>query len=120
MTESFNPIWSKDRRKELRKRTTIEEVMLWEFLKARKLLGEKFRRQHGIGPYIADFYCPRIKLVIELDGDVHKNTVEYDTERNAYLKGVGCKVLRFSNELIQKEIDRVLEFIRSEIVASSF
>ena len=99
---------------------TVEEIMLWDFLKEKKLDGERFRRQCGIGSYIVDFYCARMKLVIEVDGDVHKDTIEYDAERDAYLTGAGCKVLRFSNKQVRDRVYDVIESIRSEIATSPF
>jgi very-short-patch-repair endonuclease len=120
MSDEFNPTWSKDRRRELRKRLTVEETMLWDFLKNRQLLREKFRRQCGLGSYIVDFYCPRLHLVIEVDGNVHEETKEYDAERDAYLQGMGCRVIHFSAYEIREHIQKVLERIRSEIASSSF
>lgn len=94
--------------------------MLWDFLKNRQLQGEKFRRQCGLGPYIADFYCARIKLVVEVDGSIHNETKEYDAERDAYLTGTGCRVLHVPAREIREHLQNVLESIRSEIASSSF
>src|SRR3989338_7207642 len=69
-----------ERRKILRKNQTKEEIILWDSLKDKKL-GSKFRRQHSMGPYILDFYCTNKKLAIELDGNQHKDAIEYDKER---------------------------------------
>ena len=118
MNRLFNPSWSKDRRRELRQEETAEEKRLWSFLRAGKLEGNKFRRQCGIGPYIADFCCTGARLVIELDGGIHKQTVEYDHERDAYLIGAGYRVIRFSNEQVRDNVDAVLAVVRSEINSS--
>jgi len=104
------------RRKELRNNSTQQEIMLWIRLKNSQL-GYKFRRQHSIGGYIVDFYCPIRKLVIEIDGSQHyeKNAVEYDAVRSNYLEGLNLKILRFSNGDINANIEGVLMKIRSEL-----
>ena len=105
----------KDRRKELRKSPTPAEAVLWELLKTKQLNGKKFRRQHSIGHFIVDFYCPTHKLVIELDGKIHDFSEEYDKERDAILKAYGYTVLRFKNEMVFTEPDRILEEIERYI-----
>ena len=100
-----------DRRKLLRNRPTAAEEKLWYVLKS-KQTGFKFRRQHSIGPFIVDFYCPKFKLVIELDGDSHFMTKEktlYDQQREQYLKSLGMIVLRFVDTEIFESIDQVWE-----------
>ena len=84
----------------LRKRTTEAEQKLWALLRNRQLNGKKFRRQHAIANYIADFYCHECKLVIELDGNFHKRieAKEYDHWRTVSLHEMGVSVLRFWNE----------------------
>lgn len=71
MTRIYNRAVYKTRRKELRNNPTKTEKILWAFLKGKKLSGYKFRRQYGVGKYIVDFYCPQMKLAIELDGEMH-------------------------------------------------
>ena len=71
MTLLFNKSSEKNKRKRLRNNATIAEKILWEELKGSKLLGYKFRRQYGVGPFVVDFYCPRLKLAIEVDGSYH-------------------------------------------------
>jgi len=107
-----------DKRKELRNSGTPAEASLWKMLKNKQIEGLKFRRQHNIGPYIIDFYCPQVKLAIELDGEVHANSAatDYDEKRTIYLENeAGVTVLRFENcivfshpELIMKAI---VEFV---------
>ena len=94
---------------------TPQELKLWFYLKSKKL-GVKFRRQHGIGPYIADFYCKEKNLVIELDGSTHKNEKEYDKGRNDYMETLGLKVLRFWNGEIDKNIEEILKIIRKNLL----
>ncbi len=103
-----------ERRKQLRKQSTPEEYKLW-FLLKNKNLGVKFRRQHGIGPYIVDFYCKEKNLIIELDGSQHLENQDYDKERSNYLNVLGLKVLRFWNNEINTNMEGVLIKINSEL-----
>ena len=95
---------------ELRKRTTEAEQKLWTLLRNRQLKGKKFRRQHAIAYYIADFYCHECKLAIELDGNFHrrKEVQEYDRSRTAVLNEIGITVLRFWNEQVISDPENVL------------
>ena len=104
----------KDRRIELRKNQTKAEEMLWWYLRGQKL-GVKFKRQHGIGGYIADFYCANKKLVIELDGNVHesKEAREYDEVRDKHFKELGFTTIRFWNDEVENNIREVLEKIKN-------
>lgn len=79
--------------------------------------GYKFRRQHSVGAYILDFYCPSEKLSIELDGDSHftDDAIEYDRERTAYLNALNIRVLRFLNSDVYDNLDVVCERILEEI-----
>lgn len=110
----YNPLWSNDRRKELRNNATGSEKILWQFLRGNQT-GMKFRRQAGIGPYIVDFYCPKQKLVIELDGSVHNSAhaKEYDQIRTEYLQTLDIRVLRFTNDRIDSDIHGVLHEIQN-------
>ncbi len=95
----FNKKWSKSQRSELRSNSTVTEVLFWMKIRNKKLNGLKFRRQHGIGKYIVDFYCPKIKLVIELDGAYHNTNIviSKDIVRDNFLKGLGITVFRYPN-----------------------
>jgi very-short-patch-repair endonuclease len=84
------------------------EKRLWQLLRARQLNGYKFRRQHPIGPFIADFYCAESRLVVELDGDSHEDRVAYDQKRTAFLEGQANRVLRIVNTDVCENIDSVL------------
>jgi len=103
-------------RKELRNNPTKAESMLWKALQKKQLEGRKFRRQHSLGNYIVDFFCPQEKLVIELDGQVHNNSVnkEYDFKRTQQLQEFGFRVLRFENYLVFEQLDMVLDAIKME------
>jgi|SRR5690606_7274826 len=109
----FNRLPNKSRRQALRANLTEPEHRLWQALRGRQL-GVKFRRQHGIGPYIADFYCPERSMVIELDGDSHFNTeaMAYDQERDLFMTSNNLQVIRFTNSQIMQELQEVLEVVR--------
>ncbi len=90
--------------KDLRRRATDTEGMLWSLLRRKNLDGFRFRRQQPIGPYIADFFCSAAKLIVELDGGQHgePDNLEYDAARTAFLNGLGYRVLRITNyDLLQ-------------------
>ena len=107
----------KSRRKELRNNSTPAEKQLWSVLQHSNLGGYKFRRQHSVGAYILDFYCPSECLAVELDGDSHftDEAIEYDRERTAYLNALGIKVLRFLNTDVYDNLNAVCERILEEI-----
>jgi very-short-patch-repair endonuclease len=104
-----------EKAKKLRSRETVAEKRLWECLKENKLLGFRFKRQHPIADYIADFYCHRARLVVELDGDYHQNQIEYDNNRTAVMNEFGLKVIRFKNEEVLTNINSVTERILFEL-----
>jgi len=94
--------------KELRQSQTPAEQILWECLRAKRLNGAKFRRQHNIGQYIVDFYCHAAQLVIEVDGGIHEQQKERDGDRDAWLNAHGFQVLRFKNEEVRENLIDVL------------
>ena len=100
-------------RRSLRNESTSAEATLWQGLKKRQLRGRKFRRQHSIGSYVVDFYCPTEKLAIELDGEVHNDSLreEYDVEREVYLRRQGIRIVRFENKDVFEDVGVVLEEI---------
>lgn len=114
MKRIHNLKYLKTYRKNLRKSLTPAEAFLWSRLQNRKLEGRKFRRQHSIGNYIADFYCPEERLVVELDGQGHFNeeAVEYDAMRTQYLNKLGIKVIRFENKMLFENLEEVLLVIK--------
>ena len=99
----------------LRVRSTDAEKILWQLLRAKRFCGLKFRRQHPINRFIADFYCDKLKLVIELDGGYHlrRDVKEYDEGREFMLKEFGLTVIRFTNEEIETDIQSVLAKIKA-------
>ena len=94
---------------------TDAERLLWSKIRSRQLKGCKFYRQKIIGNYIVDFYCPKIKLVIELDGGQHYSIegIEKDRERDEYMTNLGIKVFRFSDREVFENINVILEKIWS-------
>jgi cyclase len=105
----------------LRYNMTQAETVLWGYLKGNQL-GAKFRRQHPIGIYIADFYCHQHKLIIELDGSIHNlpNIIQNDIERQVNLELDGLKLLRFTNEQVFNNLNKVLEDINTQIKGTPF
>lgn len=100
---------------ELRQRATNSEKILWEALRGRRLNGLKFRRQHPFGPFVVDFFCCEKQLVIEVDGPIHDAQAERDLERQKLIEGTGCRVLRFSSEEVEKNLEAVLDAIRNNV-----
>ncbi|MBW4622611.1 MAG: DUF559 domain-containing protein [Cyanosarcina radialis HA8281-LM2] len=96
------------RARELRKQQTSAEELLWECLRDRRFLKAKFRRQHNIGKYIADFYCHAALLAIEVDGAVHDSQLVGDADRDEWMQSHGLKVLRFRNDEVFDELEQVL------------
>ncbi|MFQ3574490.1 MAG: endonuclease domain-containing protein [Thermodesulfovibrionales bacterium] len=111
------PKKSTDLAKNLRKRATDVEQLLWSRLRARRYEGMKFRRQHPIGKYIVDFVCLERKLIIELDGGQHAVPEETlkDKQRDAWLEKEGYTIMRFWNNEVLTNIDGVLEAIRERL-----
>ena len=108
---------SNDRRKTLRQSLTPAEALLWLNLKRSQLDGKKFRRQHSVGPYIVDFYCPESRLAVELDGDSHmtESGAEWDARRTEFLNRFNVRVIRFENREVFENIEGVLDEIRRNL-----
>ena len=101
----------RDTARRLRREQTEWEHNLWTRLRRRQLNGFKFRRQHPIGPFFADFFCPEAKLVVEIDGSQHADELALDKNRTEFLRDAGYRVLRFWNHEIRAEIDAVVQRI---------
>lgn len=95
----------------LRKQATPAEKFLWHRLRNKQLNGLKFRRQHPIGRYVVDFYCAELRLIVEVDGEIHKNQYDQDQFREDWLKAKGYFVVRFTNQQVINEIESVLRQI---------
>jgi len=104
-------------RRQLRNDMPKAEVILWSKLRRRQMMGYKFRRQFGIENYVVDFYCPELKLAVELDGDSHfiDNAPEEDRERQENIEEYGIVFLRFQNGEIYNNLDGVLMTIEEKI-----
>jgi very-short-patch-repair endonuclease len=107
----------KSTRKSLRNSLTPAEAILWKNLQRSQLDGKKFRRQHSIGRFVVDFYCPEFRIAIELDGEGHFNSfkAEYDSRRTAYMNKLHVQVLRFENRAVLDNLQGVLEAIRRSL-----
>jgi very-short-patch-repair endonuclease len=104
-------------KRKLRLEMTPAEKKLWLQLRAKQLSGFKFRRQHGIGPYIVDFYCPQKNLVIEVDGDIHaqKEQIARDKEKESYLKELGLQIIRYQNDDVLTNLKGVMEDLFKQV-----
>ena len=113
MTIHYNKNKYKTNRKRLRNNSTEAEIILWNYIKDKKLLGYKFRRQYGVDQFILDFYCTELKFAIELDGKVHldKAAIQHDENRDAYLKSFGITIFRIRNNEVYTDINLVLNKI---------
>ena len=104
-----------ERARTLRTTQTVSEGLLWSVLRARQLCGLKFRRQHPIGPWIADVACPQQMLVVEIDGGYHDKVVENDLQRQRPLESMGWKVIRFRDNDVAVDVEAVARAIAREL-----
>jgi very-short-patch-repair endonuclease len=95
----------------LRREMTVPERRLWSLLRGRRLGGIKFRRQHPVANYVADFACEQLRLIIELDGDSHTERFKYDLDRQRAIEALGYRVLRFGNDDVLNHQESVLNAI---------
>lgn len=116
LTLHFNRGSQRDKRKALRQNASDAEQRLWRHLRG-KQIGTKFRRQYSVDAYVLDFYAPRAKLAIEVDGDSHFTgaAIQYDHERTTHLNRFGIEVLRFTNLDIVENIEGVLTTIEAAV-----
>ena len=105
-------------RNTLRKKSTSAETAFWNLVKNRKFEGRKFRRQHSIGNYIVDFYCPSNKLIVELDGDSHGDysRISEDITRDNFLQSKGYTILRFENRFVFQDPEYILKQIAGKLI----
>lgn len=102
--------------RDLRNNSTLGEVLLWKQLKGRKMMGYQFMRQKPIEKYIVDFYCSKLKLVIEVDGSSHNDKVEEDMKRQNEIEKLGIRFLRFDDGIVKSQMFHVLRGIEDFIV----
>ena len=106
----------KEKARALRNKSTFTEVMLWQQLKKKQLLGYDFHRQKPIGHYIVDFYCNELNLAIEIDGSSHYGNEEYDAKRQTEIEKLGVRFLRFDDLEVRHNLDGVIKIIREWVV----
>jgi very-short-patch-repair endonuclease len=117
MTRHYNKKTEKEKRRILRKQQTFAEKVMWMQLRNRQIRGCKFRRQYSVDQFVIDFYCPELKLAVELDGDIHQlpEQMAYDIERQKYLEEFGISFIRIKNEEFfgnpNKAINRIEKLI---------
>ena len=113
----YNNSLFKERRRALRANPTDAEQVVWAHIRNRQIEQCRFRRQYSVGPYILDFYCPTIRLAIELDGKQHEEqeSALYDSEREKYLMDLDIKTIRYQNGDVMKNTKNVIENIRTHI-----
>ena len=116
MTKIFNRHNEKLKRRYLRKNVTWAEKILWQEIRNKKILRQRFLRQYRIGKYVVDFFCPKIKLAIEIDGSTHTkdDEIEYDTQRQKEIESLGIKFLRFTNLEIFYSLSNVLNIVKEK------
>ena len=102
----------------LRKNSTRAEILLWDELKGKQILGYDFHRQKPVGKYILDFFCPRLMLAIEIDGSSHENRIREDQNRQRELEKKGIRFLRFPDEEVKQNTEGVVEDITEWILAN--
>lgn len=107
MKVTYNP-YLKEKARELRNNSTLGEILLWKKLKGKQCYGFDFHRQKPILNYIVDFYCHKLKLIIEIDGYSHNFKVEEDKQRDFELAELGFTVLRFPESEVRNNLDLVL------------
>jgi very-short-patch-repair endonuclease len=113
------PAQVQQRARELRKEMTPAEKLLWSRLRNKQLKGLKFRRQHPLGPFIADFYCAARRLVVEIDGDIHDLQPERGVARTEQFKQYGYRLIRFRNKQVLNDIEDVLVAIEAACTVDS-
>jgi len=107
----------KELARELRNHSTLAEVLLWNQIKNKKLLGYDFHRQKPIDRFIVDFFCPDLMLAIEIDGVSHQQKGQADLERHHRLESLGVQLIRFEDRMVKREMPKVLGAIEGWILA---
>ena len=101
----------------LRRDLTPAERVLWDAIQGRQLAGLRFRNQHPIGPFVADFFCPAARLIVEVDGSIHDQQAEQDAVRTDHLAALGYRVLRFRNDEVLNDLPAALARIEQATLA---
>jgi very-short-patch-repair endonuclease len=113
LTQLYNKVSERYKRRSLRSNMPKAEALVWARLRDRQVEGCKFRRQYSVGAFVVDFYCPELKLAVEIDGPSHSRdgVPEYDTERQLFLEGKGITVVRVTNERVYQDLDGAIGLI---------
>ena len=119
MTEFYNKTSEKGKRRTLRQNTTQAEALVWARLRNRQVENCKFRRQYSVQSFVLDFYCPELRLAIEIDGESHNSdeAIAYDRLRQSAIAALGIQFLRFTNQQVYEHLDTVLEQIAQVVCA---
>ena len=119
MTKIYNKNSQKPKRQKLRRQMPGAEIILWNRLRRRQIAGVKFRRQYSVDRFVLDFYCPQLKLAIEVDGPTHQSAEAqgYDQFRQKIIEGLDIQFLRFENRDVYQNIDGVLDAIYQKVLA---
>jgi very-short-patch-repair endonuclease len=118
MTQLFNKKSELEKRRILRKNTTEAEKRVWIYLRKRQTCNERFLRQFSINQFVLDFYCPRLRIAIEIDGDIHfadDDIIQYDKERQKFIETLGIQFLRFNNDDVFSDLDGVMKSIEIKV-----
>ena len=117
MTKHFNKLSEKGKRRNLRQNQTEAEKLVWRFLRKRQLLDTKFKRQFSVDHFVIDFYCPELKLAVELDGASHNEPEKkkYDIKRENYLKNFDVTFIRIKDEELFGNPNKAFAKIENEI-----
>ncbi len=119
MTLHYNKIIEKEKRRDLRNDQTYCEKIIWSALRRKQIKGERFLRQYSIDQYVIDFYCPNLKLAIEIDGDDHfesEEKIEYDKKRQKYLESYGLTFVRYTDDEVYGNINKVVDKIEKALI----
>ncbi len=119
MTQIFNKLTEKEKRRILRKNITASEKIVWTYLRRKQILNERFLRQFSIDYFVLDFYCPRLRLAIEIDGDSHfidQDSIGSDNARQKYIEKLGIEFLRFKNEEMFADNDMVINITTQKVI----
>jgi len=117
MTQLFNKTTEKLKRRQLRRNITKAEAIVWQKLRCKQIENCKFRNQYSVEQFVLDFYSPEIKLAIEIDGESHFQdaAAHYHNERQIFIESTGINFLRFTNNQVYENLNRVLEIIAQKI-----
>jgi very-short-patch-repair endonuclease len=102
--------------RQLRNQSSLAEILLWQQLETKKMLGYDFDRQKPIGRFIVDFFCTELMLTIEIDGESHRQNAMDDRERQARLESLGVRFLRFEDRIVKQDMRKVRASIQSWIL----